>query len=90
MSSDSIKEDLNAITSIMSENVGVFTENKMLLNTMIFMNKKYKKINEICSTHSFSVELYELRNIIQVALLIIQQSIERNENKGVFFNKDIK
>jgi len=57
---------------------------------MIFMNKKYKKINEICSTHSFSVELYELRNIIQVALLIIQQSIERNENKGVFFNKDIK
>ncbi len=88
--SNSIEEDLNAITSIMSENVGVFTDNKMLLNTMIFMNKKYKKINEICSTHSFSVELYELRNIIQVALLIIQQSIERNENKGVFFNKDIK
>ena len=33
--------------------------------------------------------LLELRNISLVSYLIIQQSLERKENKGVFYNENL-
>ena len=51
------------------------------------MKVKHKKIEEIFLNNLIFTELYELRNIVQVAILFIEQSIERKENK-VFFNDD--
>jgi L-aspartate oxidase len=35
-------------------------------------------------THQINKEFYELKNMITVALLIVEQSLQRNENKGGF------
>ena len=47
------------------------------------MKVKHKKIEEIFLNNLIFTDLYELRNIVQVAILFIEQSIERKENKGV-------
>ena len=38
--------------------------------------------------YKINKELYELRNMIEVALLIVRASIKRKENRGVFV-KDV-
>ena len=48
------------------------------------MKVKHKRLEEIFLNILIFTELYELRNIVQVAILFIEQSIERKENKGVF------
>ena len=48
------------------------------------MKVKHKKLEEIFLNNLIFTELYELRNIVHVAILFIEQSIERKENKGVF------
>ena len=48
------------------------------------MKVKRKKLEEIFLNNLIFTELYELRNIVQVAILFIEQLIERKENKGVF------
>ncbi|MBT5147451.1 MAG: L-aspartate oxidase [Flavobacteriales bacterium] len=88
-SSNYIQKEFSEVNRIMSNSVGVYTDNKMLNNARRSMKIKYKRVEELCMMYSVSPKLYELRNIIQVALLILQQSIERNENKGVFFNRDL-
>lgn len=52
------------------------------------MKVKHKKLKEIFLNNLIFTELYELSNIVQVAILFIEQSIERKENKGGFFNDD--
>ena len=45
------------------------------------MKVKRKKLEEIFLNNLIFTALYELRNIVQVAILFIEQSIERKENK---------
>ena len=68
----------------MNRNIRLFTSNNMLDNAKRFMKVKQKKIEEIFLNNLIFTELYALRNIVQVIILIIEQSIERKENKGVF------
>ena len=44
----------------------------------------YKQLNQLQREYSVSKEFYELKNMIDVGLLIINHSINRTENKGVF------
>ena len=37
-----------------------------------------------------SPQLSELRNMVNVAWLIINQSIAQTENRGAFYNKDLE
>lgn len=88
-SKKSINQDLLEIREIMTNNIGVFTDYNKLKNAMDFMKKKSNKLTYISTTCCFSVELFELKNILQVAILVIQSSMVRTENKGVFFNNDL-
>ena len=36
------------------------------------------------------IQLFELRNLITVAYLIVEQSLARKENSGVFYNTDLE
>lgn len=84
-----IHQLLSEIKKVMSENVGVFTDDKSLKKANSFMINFQRKIDLICQQYSFSTPLLELRNISLVSYLIIQQSLERKENKGVFFNNNL-
>ena len=47
-------------------------------------------VKEIYNFSVISTKLLELRNLVEVAKLIINQSVDQKENKGTFYNKDIQ
>ena len=87
---EKIKEKSVEIRKMMSKNVGIFTNNKLLNQANLFMTKMEEDILEIQQKFKVSVALYQLINMVMVSNVIIKQSLERKENKGVFFNTDLK
>ena len=87
---EKIKEKSVEIRKMMSKNVGVFTNNKLLNQASLFMKKMEKDILEIQQNFKVSIALYQLINMVMVSNVIIKQSLERKENKGVFSNTDLK
>ena len=51
--------------------------------------KVKKEINIIWKSSIPSREIVELRNLIQVANLIIEDAVNRKENRGLHFNTDL-
>jgi L-aspartate oxidase len=39
-------------------------------------------VGQQLKSHNVNAELYELQNMITIGLLIVQQSIDRKENRG--------
>jgi len=51
--------------------------------------KELKKLeDQFISINTFNIHSMELKNLITIAQLIIQASIERKENKGLYYNLD--
>lgn len=46
------------------------------------------KLKDLYKRSKITMSLCELRNMLNVAHLIISHSIERTENKGVYYNID--
>ena len=84
-----IEEKLSELKRMMSKNVSVFTNNELLKQANVFIKDLEEELKEIQNKYKESISLYELRNMIIVSNLIIQQSMKRKENKGVFFNNDL-
>lgn len=77
----SIRDEVN---ERMMENAGIIRENKKLQQTKNRLLELHEIIlRQIATTH-FDESTWEVRNIIEVALLIIQQSLERKESIGTF------
>lgn len=82
-----IKKDLQ---NLMSTLVGI-VRNHHTLEIAAKQEKKIRlSIQKIYKLSIISPELIELRNLIEVAYLIIHQSIQQKENKGTFYNQDLK
>ena len=47
-------------------------------------------LGDATDTFVLSPSWYELRNILTCAILILSQSLQRKENKGGFFNKNLE
>jgi L-aspartate oxidase len=48
----------------------------------------YNEVEDLYRESKVTTSLCELRNMVNVAHLIIHQSLERKENKGGYFNSD--
>lgn len=74
---------------IMSADVGVVRRDKSLNGALEKLNYLSQWTDFIYRKYQGSVELYELRNAIAVAKLITSQALDRKENCGVFFNRNL-
>ncbi|MCY3998308.1 MAG: L-aspartate oxidase [Flavobacteriaceae bacterium] len=72
----------------MTNYVGIFKSNQNLDIAEIAMNNIYKQVLKIYNRNKLDVELCELRNMVSIAHLIIQQAKQININQGVFYNID--
>ncbi len=88
-SQEKIQSMLLEVKKVMSENVGVFTNDQSLKKAFSFITNMQEKIEIICQKYMVTISLLELRNISLVSFLIIQQSLARKENKGVFYNENL-
>lgn len=80
-----IKKELQAL---MMDLVGIVRTNQRLELATQKVDAIFKSVKELYDISILTPQLAELRNIVSVAYLIIEQSKAQKENKGAFFNKD--
>ena len=83
-----IQHNLKELQALMRDYVGIVRSNDRLAKAIIHLDVIYKEVEELYRTSKITTTLCELRNMVNVAHLIIGQSLKRKENKGGYFNVD--
>ena len=83
-----IKHNLKELQALMRDYVGIVRSNDRLIKAIARLDIIYHEIEELYKISKINTAVCELRNMINVAHLIISQSLERKENKGGYFNVD--
>ena len=76
------------LTTIMSQKVGIFKTTEGLTSAQEAIRKLYFEVVELYENNTLSSQICELRNMISVAYVLVNQSLEITENKGVFYNQN--
>ena len=74
---------------IMSDYMGIVRSEERMKRALRRLQIHYKETEELYTTTKISPQLCELRNLISIAYIIVNQSSLRKENKGSFYNIDL-
>lgn len=83
-----IQHNLKQLQALMRDYVGIVRSNKRLKRAIKHLDLIYEEVEDLYRESKISTSLCELRNMINVAHLIIRQSLDRKENKGGYYNID--
>ncbi|WP_034042092.1 L-aspartate oxidase [Wocania ichthyoenteri] len=83
-----IQHNLRQLQALMRDYVGIVRSNSRLTKAITHLDLIYNEVEDFYKASKISTSLCELRNMINVAHLIINQSLDRKENKGGYFNVD--
>ncbi|UII75817.1 L-aspartate oxidase [Flagellimonas sp. HMM57] len=83
-----ITHNLKKLQALMRDYIGIVRSNHRLLQAAKHLDLMYREIEEFYNGAKVNTALCELRNMINVAHLIISQSLDRKDNKGGYFNMD--
>lgn len=83
-----VTEMKKELESIMSNYVGIVRSNRRLKRAMDRLELIYLEHEELYRQSKVSVPICELRNMIEVAYLVIKMAMARRENTGLHFNID--
>ena len=72
----------------MWDDVGIVRSTKQLENALQKIELLLLEVNEYHSSFRISVELIELRNLVENARLIVLSALSRKESRGAHFVKD--
>ncbi|MBT32484.1 MAG: L-aspartate oxidase [Thalassobius sp.] len=78
------------LQTLMSDLVGIVRSNERLRLAKEKLHFIYKETKKLYDNSTLSPQLCELRNLVTIAYLIIEQSTQRKENRGGYFNKDLE
>lgn len=84
-----VKRVRSEVQEIMSNYVGIVRSNRRLQNAYKRLLIIYEETEDLFKSTHLSAEICELRNLITTGFLICKHSLERKENRGGFFNRDI-
>jgi L-aspartate oxidase len=83
-----ITQSLKEVQSIMTSYVGIVRSNLRLTRAMDRLEIIYRETEDLYKKSILSVELCELRNIINVGYLIIKMALARKESRGLHYSID--
>lgn len=83
-----IKHNLKQLQALMRDYVGIVRSNKRLKRAINHLDLIHNEVEDLYKESKITTSLCELRNMVNVAHLIVRQSLERTENKGGYFNID--
>jgi L-aspartate oxidase len=78
----------NELRRFMWNYVGIVRTNKRLSRALHRINMLRDEVNEFYKNFRVSNNLIELRNLLQIAELIVKSAIERHESRGLHYSKD--
>ena len=84
-----IMNDLTMLRDTMSTEVGIVRNFKRLNRASRRLHLLNQEIDMIWKSSLPSREIIELRNLIQVAILVTDDAIERKENRGLHYNTEL-
>ncbi len=76
------------LQNLMRRFAGVVRSYKDLKEASLQLEMLYSETENLYQKHKLNTALCQLRNMINVAHLIIQQSMDRKENRGGYYNED--
>ena len=76
------------LCQIMSEQVGIFKTTKGLFAAQKQIKHLYFEVVKLYNINKLSPPICELRNMVSVAYVMVNQSLTLTQNKGVFYNHD--
>ncbi len=83
-----ITQSLKEVQGIMSNYVGIVRSNLRLERALKRLNLLYQETEELYIKSILTPKLCELRNIINVAYLIIKMAMNRKESRGLHYSLD--
>ncbi len=83
-----ITENLSELQNVMSNYVGIVRNNQRLKRAMDRLRIIYGETEALYERTVLSQQLGELRNLINVAYIIVKSAMARSENVGLHFNSD--
>src|SRR5690606_32819523 len=84
VSNDFIQKIKTEIQSVMLKNAGIVRTDNELLSAQKQITIRKNELKKIEKKKAITKDFYELKNIIDIGLLIIEHSLLRTENKGAF------
>ena len=76
------------LQNLMSTKVGIFKTSSGLIEAEMDLKEIFIETQDIYQQNKLTLGICELRNMVSVAYLMIKQSQEYKQNKGVFYNQD--
>lgn len=83
-----INHNLKQLQALMRDYVGIVRKNKRLTTAIKHLDLIYNEVEDFYKESKITTSLCELRNMVNIAHLIINQSLDRKENKGGYYNLD--
>ncbi|MDO7173494.1 L-aspartate oxidase [Mariniflexile sp. AS56] len=83
-----VQHNLKQMQALMRDYVGIVRSNKRLKRAIKHLDLIHNEVEELYKESKIATSLCELRNMINVSHLIVEQSLQRTENKGGYYNID--
>ncbi len=84
-----LRTDSDALRSMMTSDVGIVKSNYRLKRAKRMISHISNEVELVWQSCKPTQDILELRNLVEVAQLVVNASIARKENIGLHYNKDL-